>query len=86
MTDRTKEAADPILPRQQQFETEYQNPRDILTMRLAQAGALSHLLYGGGLQSLLEMADDHKDNILWALSSLIQDAEIAASRLPRGAA
>lgn len=81
---RQTETPAPTLPRLHQHETEYETPHDLLTMRLAQAASLSRLLFGGGLESFLEVADDHKDNILWALSSLIHDAQIAASRLPRG--
>ena len=83
---RSTDETTPSLPRLTQYEAEYETPHDLLTMRLAQAASLSRLLFGGGLESFLEVADDHKDNILWALSSLIHDAQIAASRLPRGEA
>lgn len=76
----------PRIPRLSQYETEYQSPHDLLTDRLYQAHGLSALLYGVGLESFQQMANDIQDGALWALHSLIHDAQIAANRLPRGAA
>lgn len=85
-TPTTEEPSAPQLPRLSQYETEYEDPHSLLTNRLYQAKALSSLLYGVGLQSFQLMANDIQEGVLWALSSLIHDAQIAADRLPGGAA
>jgi hypothetical protein len=88
MSDQTDDQAGetPRIPRLTQYETEYQSPHALLTDRLYQAKALSTMLYGVGLESLQQYADDVQDGVLWALSSLIHDAKIAADRLGAGGA
>ena len=68
--------------RRQPFAVETMHPVDVLSARLAQARALSTMLYGddGAFDA---MAPELRDGVLWALASLIDDAAAAASRIER---
>jgi hypothetical protein len=62
-----------------------ESPRDRMDRRLAQAEALSAMLYGCGGREFRNMDDAIQDNVLWLLSDLITEVREARDAMDRQA-